>query len=105
MIEQVWLIAAAVSLGIAIVGGWRALAMLAVALIILCLAGFVVAPTDIHPDYWSFEKGWDHVPGISAMYIVLVGPSAFGAGGIGGLALRSLARHVRNVMGKQEQDQ
>lgn len=105
MIEQVWLIAAAVSLGIAVLGGWRALAILALAIVILCVAGFVVAPRGIHPDYWSFDKGWDHALGILGMYSVLVGPSAVSAGGLAGLIIRSLARSARTVMGKQGSDQ
>jgi membrane protease YdiL (CAAX protease family) len=105
MIEQVWLIFAAAALGTALLGGWRALAIASVVLVVLCVAGFVIAPTDIHPDYWSFEKGWDHILGISAMYIVSVGPLAVSAGGISGLAIRSLTTHVRMAMGKQGHDQ
>ena len=103
MIEQVWLIFTAVALGTALLGGWRALAIACAVLVALCVAGIVTAPTDIHPDYWSFEKGWDHTLGISAMYIISVGTLAVSAGGIAGLTIRSLVNRAWKIMGKKGQ--
>jgi hypothetical protein len=104
MIEQVWLIFAGVSLGIALLGGWPAIGTASVVLLVVCVVGFLVAP-DGHPDFWSLAQGWEHALGISALYIVLVGPSAVGAGGIAGLILRIAAGRAWKVMGKKGQGQ